>query len=62
MDEIRTIITFTIDSAEIKATSNFLANLDVVEVTQAIGENLFPIENISISEEGYKYEWHTNPL
>lgn len=62
MEEIRTVITFTIQGAEFKAVSHFHGNSGVIEGAQAVGENVFPIVTINISGEDFEYEWHTNPL
>ncbi|MFJ7981378.1 hypothetical protein ACIQ1D_13940 [Lysinibacillus xylanilyticus] len=62
MEELQTVITFTVENAEFKAISHFYGHSSVIEVTQAAGENLFPIVTIKINGEYFEYEWHTNPL
>lgn len=62
MEELQTVITFTVENAEFKAVSHFHGHSSVIEVTQSVGVNLFPIVTIKINGEYFDYEWHTNPL
>ncbi|MGE7942279.1 hypothetical protein ACQKNB_09345 [Lysinibacillus xylanilyticus] len=62
MEELKTVITFTIENSEFKALSHFHGNSNVIEVSQAVGESLFSITTININEGNFEYEWHSNPL